>query len=42
MNYNALATASLDGLSEQEKAEITARPEIGGAFLVDNASMESF
>lgn len=41
MSYNALAAASLNGLSEEEKAEITARPEIGEAFLIDNASMES-
>jgi hypothetical protein len=38
--YNALAAATLAGLNEDEKAEITARPEIGEAFLVDDESME--
>lgn len=39
--YNALAAATLAGLNEDEKAEITARPEIGEAFLIDDASMEN-
>jgi hypothetical protein len=38
--YNALAAATLDGLSEDQKAEITKRPEIGEAFLIDDESME--
>jgi len=38
--YNALAAATLAGLNEDEKAEITARPEIGRAFLIDDESME--
>ena len=38
--YNALAAASLAGLSENEKAEITARPEVGEAFLIDDTSPE--
>ena len=39
--YHALAAATLAGLNEDEKAEITARPEIGEAFLIDDASMEN-
>jgi hypothetical protein len=39
--YNALAAATLAGLSDDEKAAITARPEIGEAFLIDDASMEN-
>ncbi len=38
--YNALAAASLAGLSENEKAEITRRPKIGGAFLIEDPSTE--
>ena len=38
--YNALAAATLAGLNEDEKAEITARPEIGEAFLIDDERME--
>jgi hypothetical protein len=38
--YNALAAASLAGLNEDEKAEITARPEIGEAFLIEDAGTE--
>lgn len=38
--YHALAAATLAGLNEDEKAEITARPEIGEAFLIDDESME--
>jgi hypothetical protein len=38
--YNALAAATLEGLTDEQKAEITARPEIGEAFLIDDASME--
>lgn len=38
--YNALAAASLAGLNEHEKAEITARPTIGEAFLIDNTLTE--
>jgi hypothetical protein len=40
--YNALAAATLAGLSDDEKAAITARPEIGEAFLIDDASPENF
>jgi hypothetical protein len=39
--YNALAAATLEGLSENEKAEITARPEIGNAFLIEDSSLEN-
>jgi len=38
--YNALAAASLAGLNEHERAEITARPAIGEAFLIDNTHTE--
>jgi hypothetical protein len=38
--YNALAAASLAGLDENEKAEMTVRPAIGTAFLIDNDSAE--
>jgi len=38
--YNNLAATSLAGLSGDEKAEITARPEIGGAFLIEDPSTE--
>ena len=38
--YNDLAAASLAGLSEHEKAEITARPEIGEAFLIEDTPTE--
>lgn len=38
--YNSLAAASLAGLNENEKAEITARSEIGEAFLIDDSRME--
>lgn len=38
--YNDLAAASLAGLDESEKAEITARPTLGEAFLIDNGSRE--
>jgi hypothetical protein len=39
--YHALAGASLAGLSEDEKAAVTARPEIGEAFLIEDASAEN-
>jgi len=38
--YNTLAAASLSGLNEDEKAEITARPEIGEAFLINDKRTE--
>jgi len=38
--YNDLAAASLADLNEDEKAEITARPEIGEAFLIDSTPTE--
>lgn len=38
--YNALAAATLAGLNEDQKGGITARPEIGEAFLIDDESME--
>lgn len=34
--YNALAAASLADLTEDEKAEITERPQIGEAFLIED------
>jgi hypothetical protein len=39
--YNDLAAASLAGLNESERAEITARPEIGEAFLIEDTHTES-
>jgi hypothetical protein len=39
--YNALAAATLAGLNEDQKAKITARPEIGEAFLIDDEGMEN-
>jgi len=39
--YHALAAATLAGLSDDQKAAITARPEIGEAFLIDDATMEN-
>jgi hypothetical protein len=36
--YNALAAASLAGLNEGDKAEVTARPEIGEAFLIESGT----
>lgn len=38
--YNDLAAASLAGLEEYERAEITARPTLGEAFLIDSGSGE--
>jgi hypothetical protein len=38
--YNDLAAASLTGVDAQEKAELTARPEIGETFLIDNTYTE--
>ncbi len=35
--YHALAAATLDGLNEEEKKEITTRPELGEAFLIDGS-----
>jgi len=39
--YNDLAAATLAGLSEEEKKEITARPEIGDAFVIDGTITEN-
>lgn len=39
--YNALASETLAGLTADEKAEITARPETGEAFLVEDLSVEN-
>jgi hypothetical protein len=36
--YNDLAAASLSGLNEDEKAQITMRPTVGEAFLIDDTS----
>jgi len=38
--YHALAAATLEGLTEEEKKEITARPELGEAFLIDRSNGE--
>lgn len=39
--YHALAVATLDGLTEEEKARVTARPKLDfGAFLSDDANEE--
>jgi hypothetical protein len=38
--YNDLAAASLAGLNEGERAEITARPEIGEAFSIEDTRTE--
>ena len=38
--YNALAASTLAGLTEEEKKEITTRPELGEAFLIDNPDGE--
>jgi hypothetical protein len=35
--YTALAAATLEGLTEVEKAEVTTRPELGEAFLIDDS-----
>lgn len=43
--YNALAAATLNGLSENQKAEITARSGIGEAFRIEpvsSGSLENF
>lgn len=39
--YNALAASTLEGLSEDEKAEITARSDIGEAFLIEDSNEET-
>jgi hypothetical protein len=39
--YNALAAATLAGLTDDERAEITVRPETGDAFLIVDRSMEN-
>jgi hypothetical protein len=39
--YHALAAATLEGLNENERVEITERPEIGEAFLIEDADMEN-
>jgi hypothetical protein len=38
--YHALAAATLDGLTEEEKEEVTTRPELGEAFLIDSPDGE--
>ncbi len=38
--YHALAAATLDGLTEEEKKEVTTRPELGEAFLIDRSNGE--
>lgn len=38
--YHALAAATLSGLTEEEKAEVTARPEFGEAFLISDLEEE--
>lgn len=38
--YNALAAATLSDLSEEEKKEVTIRPELGEAFLIDDTAGE--
>lgn len=35
--YHALAASTLEGLSEQEKTDITTRPDIGEAFLIGDS-----
>jgi hypothetical protein len=35
--YNSLAAATLEGLTEQEKEEVTTRPELGEVFLINNS-----
>jgi hypothetical protein len=38
--YHALAAATLVGLTEEEKKEVTTRPELGEAFLIDDSDGE--
>ncbi len=38
--YHALAAATLAGLTEEEKKEVTARPELGDAFLIGDSDGE--
>ncbi|HVF57712.1 MAG TPA: hypothetical protein VM934_16280 [Pyrinomonadaceae bacterium] len=38
--YHALAAATLSGLSEEEKKEVTTRPELGEAFLINSSDGE--
>ncbi|HWT00658.1 MAG TPA: hypothetical protein VN256_10455 [Pyrinomonadaceae bacterium] len=38
--YHGLAAATLEGLTEKEKEEITTRPELGEAFLIDDSDGE--
>ncbi len=38
--YHALAAATLSGLTEEEKAEVTTRPEFGEAFLIADSEEE--
>jgi hypothetical protein len=38
--YHSLAAATLAGLTEEEKKEITARPELGEVFLIDDLDGE--
>ncbi|MGI8565953.1 MAG: hypothetical protein ACR2LZ_05660 [Pyrinomonadaceae bacterium] len=39
--YHALAAATLSGLTEEEKVEVTTRPEFGEAFLIADSEGES-
>ncbi len=39
--YHALAAATLEGLTEEEKAEITTPSNIGEAFLIDDSKVEN-
>ncbi|MDQ3687021.1 MAG: hypothetical protein M3430_15710 [Acidobacteriota bacterium] len=38
--YHALAAATLSGLTEEEKVEVTTRPEFGEAFLIADSEEE--
>ena len=39
--YHALAAATLAGLTEEEKAEVTVRPDLGEAFLIEDSTGEN-
>lgn len=39
--YHALAAATLSNLTEEEKAEVTIRPELGEAFLIEDSTGEN-
>jgi len=40
-HYHALAAATLTGLTEEEKVEVTTRPELGEAFLIEDSTREN-